>query len=44
MTYLIWVNIDKSVFNVDTDVFLCLAYNVPTGSTREVHLITNYYY
>ena len=33
---LIWVTIDKSVFNVDTDVFLCLAYTVPTGSAREV--------
>ena len=32
---LLWIKLDKCLFNIDSDLFLCLAYNVPKGSTRE---------
>lgn len=33
---LMWMKIQKDVFDFENDVLLCIAYNVPTGSAREV--------
>ena len=30
----LWLRFDKCLFNIETDVLLCLTYNVPKGSTR----------
>jgi len=40
---IIWLKINKSVFNSENDVFVCLLYNVPTGSAREVYDDENIY-
>ena len=32
---IIWVKIDRSLFNLSCDLYLCLCYIIPTGSSRE---------
>ena len=32
---LLWIKLDKCFFHIDSDLFLCLAYNVPKGNTKE---------
>ena len=33
---ILWLKIDKSLFDAECDILLCLAYNTPQGSSREV--------
>lgn len=33
---IMWIKFDRSLFDFDEDIVLCLCYNVPTGSSREV--------
>ena len=32
---IIWLKIDKTLFNLTYDLYLCLCYVIPTGSSRE---------
>ena len=40
---LIWLKLNKSLFNLEKDVYLCLCYNVPIGSSRQSLIEVNIY-
>ena len=33
---MIWLKCSKTLFNFENDLFLCLVYNIPKGSSREM--------
>lgn len=40
---ILWLKIDGSVFDLHNDIFLCLCYVVPKGSSREAFILSNIY-
>lgn len=39
---ILWLKLKGSVFGLQNDVFICLCYNVPLGSSREIFPRTLY--
>ena len=38
---IIWLKLKGTVFGLQNDLFLCLCYNIPSGSSREAFLDDN---